>query len=76
MSKKIYLTEEQIRRLTNLVDTLSQKERDLVRDLLRRIKGDGIYEEELHRELLKLRQDFLISEVDMKKIEDVIFGNE
>ncbi|MBU1922069.1 hypothetical protein KKD84_02480 [Patescibacteria group bacterium] len=73
MADKVYLTDEQIRKLTLFIDTLSQKERETVRDLLKRIKGDGIYEAELHRELLKLRKEYLISEIDMKNIEQAIF---
>jgi len=73
MANKVHLTDEQIRKLTLCIDTLSQKERETVRDLLKRIKSDGIYEAELHRELLKLREEYLISEIDMKKIEQAIF---
>jgi hypothetical protein len=76
MTDKVNLTNAQIDKITLLIDTLSQKEREIVRDLLERIKSGGIYETELHRELLKLRKEYKISEVDMRKIEEAIFGKD
>jgi hypothetical protein len=69
MNTKIYLTEEQVKKITFSIDTLNQEEREVVRELLYRIRAGGIYREGLHRELLKLREKHLISEIDMKEIE-------
>jgi len=74
MSEKIYLTNEQIEKITSVIDSLDTKERYIVEEMLERIKSGGIYETELKRELAKLRGEYLISDIDRRNIEEAIFG--
>lgn len=74
MSDKIYLTNEQIEKITHVIDSLDTKERHIVEQMLERIKSGGIYETELERELAKLRSGYLISDIDRRNIEEAIFG--
>jgi len=76
MTDKINLTQDQIRKITALIDSLDAKERYIVREMLERIKSDGIYETELERELGRLRSEHLISDIDRRNIEEAIFGND
>jgi Mg/Co/Ni transporter MgtE len=74
MSDKIYLTDEQIERITSVINSLDTKERHIVEQMLERIKSGGIYKTELERELEKLRRRYLISDIDRRNIEEAIFG--
>jgi len=74
MSDKIYLTDNQVESILHAIDSLDTKERHIVEEMLDRIKRDGIYETELHRELSKLRGKYLISDIDLKNIEEAIFS--
>jgi len=76
MSDKIYLTDEQIEKITSVIDSLDTKERHIVEEMLERIKSGGIYETELERELAKLRSEYLISDIDRRNIEKAIFGKD
>ncbi|NIP32719.1 hypothetical protein GWN26_07005 [Candidatus Saccharibacteria bacterium] len=76
MSDKIYLTDEQIEKITSVIDSLDTKERHIVEEMLERIKSGGIYETELERELAKLRSEYLISDIDRRNIEEAIFGKD
>lgn len=74
MKDHIYITDEQIAKITYHIQSLSTEEREEIRKLLHRIKSDGIWRQELHRELLKMRSAYSISEVDMKNIEQILFS--
>jgi hypothetical protein len=74
MSDKIYLTDDQVESILSKIDSLDTKERHIVEEMLDRIRRDGIYDTELHRELLKLRSKYLISEIDFRNIEQAIFS--
>lgn len=74
MKDRIQLTDEQIRQITYHIQSLSHGQREEIRALLHRLKSDGIGRQELHRELVRLRGDYSISEIDMKAIEDALFG--
>jgi len=76
MSDKIYLTDGQVEKILYAIDSLDAKERQIVEEMLDRIRKDGIYETELERELGKLRSEYLISDIDFKNIEEAIFRNE
>lgn len=60
--------------LYQLHERLDFKERDRVREMLRRAREGGLYEQELHKELVKMRDSHLISESDHQAIEEAIFG--
>ena len=76
MSDKINLTNDQIEKITSVIDSLDSKERYIVEEMLERIKSGGIYETELERELNKLRSEYLISDIDKRNIEEAIFGKD
>ncbi len=73
---RVYLTDEQIKKITYHIQSLSPNEREAIRGLLNRLKSDGIGRQELHRELVRLRSDYSISEIDMKAIEEALFSGE
>ena len=60
--------------LFKLRDKLDLKERQHVKEMLKSAREGGLYEQELHKELLKLRAAYKISEGDRAAIEDAIFG--
>lgn len=60
--------------LFKLKDRLDFKERDRVRQMLKDARQGGLYEQELHKELVKMRDSHLISESDHQAIEETIFG--
>lgn len=60
--------------LYKLRDRLELKERENIKELLRHARSGGLYREELHKALLKLRADFKISSGDTEAIENAIFG--
>lgn len=60
--------------LFRLRDKLDFKERERVREMLRSARQGGLYKEELHKELVKLRDAHKISESDHQAIEKAIFG--
>lgn len=73
MKDRINLTDDQIRRITMQIRSLSEKERDAVRKLMDRLQTYGIGRQELHQELYKLRKEQGISDVDMRAIEEALF---
>jgi hypothetical protein len=76
MSDKIFLTDDQVEGILAKIDSLDTKERQIVEEVLDRIRRDGIWESELDRELDKLRSDHLISEIDRRNIEEAILGKD
>jgi|GEM_PF-2312556 len=76
MTDKINLTNDQIEKIISVIDSLDTKERYIVEEMLERIKSGGIYETELERELGKLRNEHLISDIDRRNIEEAIFGDD
>ncbi len=70
---RVYLTEDQIRRLTVRLSSLTQKERQEVRGILSRLKGGGVSRYELHQALLDLRHQYVISENDLRQVEKAVF---
>lgn len=73
---RINPSKEEIKRIIGHISSLSGSERELVREVLCRLKSDGIGREELHRELWSLRKKYAISEVDMRNIEKGFFGED
>jgi hypothetical protein len=70
-------THEQIKEMTFKVTTLDGQQRDRVRERLYRLHdqlGGMISRRTLHLELLKMKEAFEISEVDMHNIEAVFYG--
>ena len=73
MSKQ--LSDQEIDRiLFKLRDRLDFKEQGNVKEMLKRARSGGLYKEELHKELLRLRADCQISSGDTEAIEQAIFG--
>ncbi len=60
--------------LFKLRDKLDFKERGYVKEMLQEARDGGLYQEELHKKLSKLRAEFKISEGDRSAIEQAIFG--
>lgn len=61
--------------LFKLHDVLTLHERGRVKDLLRAVRqGSGIYQEELHKALLKLHAEFKISEAGRQAVMEAVFG--
>jgi hypothetical protein len=73
---RIYPSNEEVRRITARIATLSSAEKQLVREMIKRIKPSGVGRAELHGELYKLRKQYAISEADMKGLEDAFFPDE
>ncbi|MBI4280667.1 hypothetical protein HY628_00540 [Candidatus Uhrbacteria bacterium] len=74
MSDRIHLTDEQIRRVVRHLKKLTVREREEICAALNRLQSFGIGQEELHRELLRLRGQYAISESDMRLVERRLFG--
>ncbi|MBI4133267.1 hypothetical protein HY478_01500 [Candidatus Uhrbacteria bacterium] len=74
MKDRIYITDAQIEKVTYHITSLSQAEREEVRALLNRLQSDGIGRQELHRELARLRKSYALSDIDIRAIEDALFG--
>jgi hypothetical protein len=70
------LSDQEIDRiLFKLRDKLDFKEHEQVKTLLKDTRhGVGIYREELHKALLKLRAEYKISSGDTEAIEQAVFG--
>lgn len=62
--------------LFKLRDKLDFKERSHVKEMLQGAREGGLYQEELHKELKRLRAAYKISEGDRAAIEAAIFGQE
>ena len=60
--------------LFKLRDKLGLKERENVRKMLKDARSGGLYEEEMRKELRRLRADFKISAGDADIIEQAIFS--
>lgn len=60
--------------LFRLRDKLDFKERERVREMLKSARHGGLYKEELHKELVRLRDAYKISESDHQAIEEAVFG--
>jgi hypothetical protein len=76
MSGTAQLTKEQIDKLTFSVASLDGEQRHAVREMLYRLhdRGGGtMYRESLHRELAKLRDEGVISDIDLHSTESAIF---
>lgn len=73
MSKQ--LSDQEIDRiLFKLRDRLDLKERGNVKEMLKQAREGGLYQEELHKALLKLRAEYKISSGDAEVIENAVFG--
>ncbi|MDO8505463.1 MAG: hypothetical protein Q7S48_02725 [bacterium] len=73
MSKQ--LSDQEIDKiLFKLRDRLDFKEHGNVKEMLKRAREGGLYREELHKELLRLRAHFKISSGDTEAIENAVFG--
>lgn len=73
MSKQI--SDREIDRiLFKLHDILTLKERGAVKELLQEARGGGLYQEELKKKLLRLRNEYKISEAGRKAVEETIFS--
>lgn len=70
-------THEQIKELTFKISSLDGQQRELVRQRLYQLHdqlGGMISRRTLHLELLKMKDAFQISEVDMHSIEAAFYG--
>jgi len=55
-------------------DRLDWKERAHIKEMLKAARGGGLYEEELKKELRRLRADYKISSGDSDAIMRAVFG--
>lgn len=76
MKDRIYLSDVQIKKITTRLKRLTPAERERVRELLHRLKAEGIGRRELHEELWQLCKEYTISESDMRVVEDALFAEE
>jgi len=70
-------THEQIKEMTFNISSLDGQQREQVREHLYRLHdqlGGMISRRTLHLELLKMKETFQISEVDMHNIETAFYG--
>lgn len=73
MSKQ--LSDREIEQLLfSLRQKLDFKEREEVRELLRQARTGGLYHEELHKKLLRLRDERKLGAGDHHAIEEAVFG--
>lgn len=61
--------------LFKLRERLDVHERERVREMLKSARHGGLYKEELHKELVRLRDAYKISESDHQAIEKAVFGD-
>lgn len=61
--------------LFKLHDVLNLEEREHVKHLLQEVRENGLYEEELHKKLLKLRAEFKISEHGRHAVMEALFNH-
>lgn len=74
----IRLSREEIKKLVFKIDSLNQEQRSLIVAVLERLahSSDGhISPEELHKELLHLRAEYKISDIDEKAVTTAVFGS-
>lgn len=71
-------TREEIKELTFSISSLDQKQRETVRDRLYHLhdlNSGRISRRTLHLELIKMKQAYLISELDQRNIEAAFYGD-
>ncbi len=74
LSSKKLLTQREIREKLFHIETLTQKEREAVEEALRAYEGGGgVSSYELKHALDRLRGVYAISEMDRRKIIDILF---
>ena len=70
-------TNKQIEELTFGIESLDQAQRQRVRDHLHRLlakTGGTLYRQSTHLELMKMRHENVISEIDLHNIDEALFG--
>lgn len=68
---------EEIDKLTFHIDSLSQVQRELIRHELKQMlvqTGGILYQDRVHKELLRMQHAGEISEIDRDNLEEVLFG--
>ena len=71
-TEPLRLTDEEIKKITYPL-SITSAEREEVRALLKRLEADGIWRQELHRELLKLRGQYKITDIARQAVEEALF---
>jgi hypothetical protein len=73
----IKLTKEELDKLTFGIESLDRTQRELVRHELKQMMGRTggvLYQESVHKKLLRMQHAGEISEIDRSNIEAAIFG--
>lgn len=73
MKDRVYLTKEEIKRVLSGLRYLLPVKKELISEVLRRLKADGVGREEFHRELWKLEKKHALTESDLHTIENAFF---
>ena len=71
-TEPLRLTDEEIKKITYPL-SITSAEREEVRALLKRLEADGIWRQELYRELLKLRGQYKITDIARQAVEEALF---
>lgn len=75
--QSIKLTHEQIKKLTFDISSLSQVQRELIRHVLMQLHdqtGGTIWHDKLHKELIRMKNEGEISDIDLRGVEDAVWG--
>ena len=68
---------EEIDKMTYHIASLSQVQRELIRHVLRQLHdqtGGIIWQDKLHKELLRMKNEGEISDIDRGSVEEAVFG--